>query len=195
MSCTCKLPAAVGRGELRRRAACGRGSETPASVCSMSAELLEARHDLRDRLANLAGVFASTANRSVLPGCRRAVSRADAGDHLHFASRAFVPARAAVAEAHVVEHRFLRRRLRLFVAGQHRQDDRLLRQAVGVARVERRVQVDEHVELLEQRLAAKFASGFEPYRFPPRQKPEFQLACFRRLPCKPACRGPAWSAA
>ena len=42
----------------------------------------------------------------------------DARDHLDFAARAGVPLRAAVAEADVVEHRLLRGRLRLFVAGE-----------------------------------------------------------------------------
>ena len=97
----------------------------------------------------------------------------DVGDDVDFAPRAFVPPRAAVAEADVVEHRLLRRRLRLFVAGQHRQDDRLARQAVGVAGVERGVEIDEHDRACRAPAAANVASGFEPYRLPPRQKPTF----------------------
>ena len=96
---------------------------------------------------------------------RRAIASTPAGDrrdHVDFAAWALVPARAAVAQADVVEHRFLRGRLRLLVAGEHRQDDRLAGQAVGVAGVERRAQVDEQVELRRAPAAANVASGFEP---------------------------------
>ena len=103
-------------------------------------------------------------------------------------------ARAAVAQADVVEHRLLRRRLRLFVAGQHRQDDRLLGQAVGVAGVERRVQIDEQVELAE-RLAGERRVGIRAVQVAAEAEAELQLAARRPPPCRPSCRGPASSAA
>ncbi len=86
-----------------------------------------------------------------------------------------VPPRAAVAEADVVEHRFLRGRLRLFVAGEHRQDDRLAGQAVGVARVERRAEVDDLVELAE-RLGGERGVGIRAVQVAAEAEADFQFA-------------------
>jgi hypothetical protein len=72
------------------------------------------------------------------------------GDHVDFAPRPLVPRGTAVAEPDVVEHRFLRGGLRLFIAGEHRQNDRLLRQSMGVAGVERCVEVNQEVKLAER---------------------------------------------
>src|SRR4051794_4373820 len=55
--------------------------------------------------------------------------------------------RASVAQPHVVEHGLLRRGLRLFIANEHGKNDRLASKSVYVAGVERRVQVNDLVQI------------------------------------------------
>ena len=62
-----------------------------------------------------------------------------------------MPGLAAVGEADVAEHALLRRRLRLLVSREHRQDDRLLGpRAPGVAGVQRRTHIDDRIDLLHR---------------------------------------------
>ena len=71
------------------------------------------------------------------------------------------PRRATVAEANVVEHRLLRGGARLLVARQHRQDQRFLAAAPGVAGVERRVQIGDEFQLAKSFVRQTWAKGFD----------------------------------
>ena len=68
-------------------------------------------------------------------------------DHLDFTTRAFMPAWSAVAHPDVIEHRFLRGGLRLLIARQDWQNDRLARQTLGVASVQGRAEVSDLIEI------------------------------------------------
>ena len=181
-------------------------------------ELLEAGNDVGDRLADLRGRTHARTNRvgkaeggvrrsesvALSPvirhspfraGCRASQTRLRRSLAMTSTrSRARVPSRAAVAQADVVEHRFLRRRLRLFVAGEHRQDDRLARQAVGVARVERRAQVRRAGRgcRAPRRRTWRRGSSRTDCR---RGRSRLSARRRRRLRCRPSCRGRASSAA
>ncbi len=82
------------------------------------------------------------------PRCRAPAP--EAGKHRHLAPRPRVARRAALAQPHIAEHRLLRRRLRLFIAREDRQDERLLRRAPRVTGIERRRQVGDRIELAER---------------------------------------------
>ena len=81
-----------------------------------------------------------------------------------------MPPQAAVAHADVVEHRLLGRRLGFLVAGEHRENDRF-REAVRVAGVQRRVQVDDSIEL-RRGTRRRRRHRDRAKRLPPRQKPD-----------------------
>ena len=102
-------------------------------------------------------------------------ARRDRRNHFHFALGPGMPRRAAVAEADVIEHRLLRRRLRLFVAGEHRQDDRFLREAERVSRIQRRAHVNERVEFFE-RLLRERRVGVRTVEIAAEAEAELQLA-------------------
>src|SRR5688572_27179799 len=86
-------------------------------------QLLEAGHDLRNRLANAASVLhGMPIEQTVLcatgsPVLLRLTQRhfGDRSDDLNFTLGSNVPRRTAVGKPHVVEHRFLCSRLRLFI--------------------------------------------------------------------------------
>ena len=125
---------------------------------------LEARNHVGDQRADsLVALELAPVDRTVVTQHAAAQRR----QHRHFASRPRVARPAAVAQPHVAEHRLLRRRLRLFVARQHRKHERLFRGSPCMAAVERRRQVRNQVQLAE-RLLANFASGLLPNRLPPR---------------------------
>ena len=180
--------AAVGRGELRLVKRAAADLEFLLRAIDVG-QLFEAGDDAGDRLADLrrgahrgpvnGGWRVRNADRR--PSLRHSDSPAgehafgDRGDHVDFAARAVVAARAAVAHADVVEHRFLRRRLRLFVAGEHGQDDRFARQAVGVAGVERGAQVDDLVEVAE-RFGGERGVGIRAVQVAAQAEADFELA-------------------
>ncbi len=98
----------------------------------------------------------------------------DGCDHVDFAAGAFVAARAAVAEADVVEHRFLGGRLRFFVAGQYGQDDCFAGQAVRVAGVERRAEIRDLIEAAD-RLGGELRVGVRAKEVAAEAEAEFQF--------------------
>ena len=141
---TCALPDDVGKG-VRVQAAAG-DVKFAARVRSMSAIGSRPGNHLGHQLADpLVALEVAPVHRTVVAS----TPRAESGQHRDLAPRPFVARRAALAQPHVAEHRFLRRRLRLFVAREHRQDERLPRGAPGVPGVERRGQVGDRVELAE----------------------------------------------
>ena len=158
------------RRELRRVE--GAARELEFFLCLTDVlDLVEARNNLGDRLADAIRVLHR------LPIDRASIAEdtaRDAGNDFDLASWTNVPRRAAVTESDVVEHRFLRRRLRLLVASQHWQDDRLVGEAVRVAGVESRVEVHEHLHLLH-RVLGKRGIGVRAIQIPAEAEAELQF--------------------
>ena len=187
--------AAIGRGELRRVKRAAADLKFLFRLVDLG-KLLEPRNDLGNRLADLRG---RTHLRPVDCGFRIAdcglnpwsvrfpiphstlptashYSGRNARDHVDLRPRSGVALRAAVAQADVVEHRFLRRRLRLFVAGRDRQDDRLARQAVRVAGVQRRVEIHELIEVRRATSAGERGVGIRAVQVAAEAEADLQLA-------------------
>ena len=115
------------------------------------------------------------------------------GDDLDFATWPRQSRSATIAESHEIEHRFLRRRLRFFIAREHRQNQCLIGQGMHVPGVQRRAKSDQQFQFtkaLRGRSSHRDSNriGFHPNRGRLGAVPSAPL------PYKPSCRGRALSA-
>ena len=120
---------------------------------------LETGDDRRDRFPDSPGVRHGLPVERLL-GIAQNIRR-ERRDHLDFAAWTGVPRWATVAQANIIKHRFLGGRLRLLVAGEDQENQRLSGQPVNMAGVELGAEVDEQIEL-SQGVAGECRIGEAP---------------------------------
>src|SRR5688572_13077481 len=140
-------------------------------------EIFEAGHEPRDERSDLVVVLESAPfQRTAIAQC----PQTDFGKYLDFALWTFVSLFASIAEADVIEHRFLRRALRFFVTRQSWQDERCLSKPMSVSCVER----GTHIHFCSQAThCIRNESGIRAgaKKVAAKAKPEIHLASVSRL--------------
>ena len=137
-----ELGLAVGGGELRRVKRPAGDLEFLLRVVDLF-HFVKAGDDGGDRFANLARAFHAAPIDRPIAG-KHAIS--DGRNDFHFALWSRVASWAAVAVAHVVEHRLSRGGLRLLISGEYGQNQRLFRQTMRMAGIESGVEIAHHFE-------------------------------------------------